>query len=202
MLSVFVGRNSTIKKEIQDFWQHNDLNNSNFVNKLNIKQTKLESFLRTDYNNPTLLKEALDCQPNNTKSRVKIWKENTIIIDENGVVSDKTGTITTKQDRHPNSGNLYFNPKNNKSRFRFLTPRECFLLMGFDEEDYEKLIKEKYYTRTKSLFFSRDVLYKLSGNSIVVNVLEQVFDQMLKIDKIINNNSCLRRNPQISYKDG
>ena len=61
------------------------------------------------------------------------------IIDENGNIADHSATITTKQDRHPNSGNLYFDyPKNKLSKYRFLTPRECFLLMGFDENDYEK----------------------------------------------------------------
>ena len=58
-------------------------------------------------------------------------------IDKKFNIKDIVQTITTKQDRHPNSGNIYFNPKNDKSRYRFLTPRECFLLMGFDEKDFD-----------------------------------------------------------------
>ncbi len=34
---------------------------------------------------------------------------------------------------------VYFNPNDKKSKYRFLTPRECFILMGFDEKDYEVL---------------------------------------------------------------
>jgi DNA (cytosine-5)-methyltransferase 1 len=127
-------------------------------------------------------------QPNDTDSRRKIWKQKSKIVDENGVLSEKTQTITTKQDRHPNSGNIYFDYDfNKKSKFRFLTPRECFLLMGFDEKDFDVLIQNNFAMPNKSLFFSRDVLFKLAGNSIVVDVLEQVFNQMLELDEILKN---------------
>ena len=96
-------------------------------------------------------------------------------------------TITTKQDRHPNSGNIYFNPNNNKSNYRFLTPRECFVLMGFDEKDYEKIINNNFNSRKNSLFFSRDKMYKLAGNSIVVNMLEAIFEQAMDLNNILYN---------------
>ena len=47
--------------------------------------------------------------------------------------------------------------------------REAFLLMGFTEEEY---------TRAASLEFSYRKLNKLIGNSIVVNVLEALFNAM------------------------
>lgn len=50
---------------------------------------------------------------------------------------------------------------------RRLTPRECWRLMGFDDEDFEKAKKVNSNTQ----------LYKQAGNSIVVNVLEQIFKQ-------------------------
>lgn len=40
--------------------------------------------------------------------------------------------------------------------------------MGFDEKDYEQLINNNFEARKNALFFSRDRLYKLAGNSIVV----------------------------------
>lgn len=54
-------------------------------------------------------------------------------------------------------------------RIRKLTPKECWRLMGFTDEDYEKA-KE---------INSDSQLYKQAGNSIVVNVLEAIFKEML-----------------------
>jgi DNA (cytosine-5)-methyltransferase 1 len=50
-------------------------------------------------------------------------------------------------------------------RIRKLTPKECWRLMGFDDEDFERA--EKVNSNTQ--------LYKQAGNSIVVNVLEAIF---------------------------
>ena len=41
--------------------------------------------------------------------------------------------------------------------------------MGFDDKDYEKAVKVNSNTQ----------LYKQAGNSIVVNVLEEIFKQIL-----------------------
>ena len=54
-------------------------------------------------------------------------------------------------------------------RIRKLTPKECFRLMGFDDEDYEKASKINSNTQ----------LYKQAGNSIVVNVLEAILRNLL-----------------------
>jgi DNA (cytosine-5)-methyltransferase 1 len=140
----------------------------------------LEKYLRFNYNFESYYNEALESQPNNTKSRVKIWNENPKIIDEKGNIANLIPTITTKQDRHPNSGNIYFEGDKDKSKFRYLTPRECFLLMGFDEYDYEKLNNLKLDSFNKSAFLSRDIKYKLAGNSVVVPILEAVFYAIIK----------------------
>lgn len=58
----------------------------------------------------------------------------------------------------------------NDLRIRKLTPRETWRLMGFDDEDFEKA--EKVNSNTQ--------LYKQAGNSIVVNVLEAIFKNLLK----------------------
>ena len=55
-----------------------------------------------------------------------------------------------------------------KIRIRKLTPKECFRLMGFDDEDFEKAKEVN----------SDCQLYKRAGNSIVVNVLEAIFQQL------------------------
>lgn len=50
-------------------------------------------------------------------------------------------------------------------RIRKLTPKECFRLMGFDDESFGKA----------EVVNSNTQLYKQAGNSIVVDVLEQLF---------------------------
>lgn len=54
-------------------------------------------------------------------------------------------------------------------RIRKLTPKECWRLMGFDDSDFEKAEKVN----------SNAQLYKQAGNSIVVNVLEAIFKNLL-----------------------
>ena len=57
-----------------------------------------------------------------------------------------------------------------ENRIRKLTPKECWRLMGFDDEDVDKAKKVNSNTQ----------LYKQAGNSIVVNVLEAIFSVLLK----------------------
>ena len=52
-------------------------------------------------------------------------------------------------------------------RIRKLTPRECFRLMGFTDDDFDKI---------KGI--SNSQLYKMAGNSIVVNVLTEIFKEL------------------------
>lgn len=57
-------------------------------------------------------------------------------------------------------------------RIRKLTPRECWRLMGFDDEDFDKAAKVNSNTQ----------LYKQAGNSIVVDVLEHLIKNLLEGD--------------------
>jgi DNA (cytosine-5)-methyltransferase 1 len=57
-------------------------------------------------------------------------------------------------------GNMFY-------RIRKVTPKECWRLMGFSDEDFEKAEKVN----------SNSQLYKQAGNSIVVQVLEAVFKE-------------------------
>lgn len=58
---------------------------------------------------------------------------------------------------------------NYQIKIRKLTPRECWRLMGFDDEDFEK---------ARDVPMSNTQLYKQAGNSIVVNVLERIFKKL------------------------
>lgn len=189
MLSVFVGNNKLNEQITNEYFTTHDLNDNKYIESLSIIRKPLKSFLKLNYSKSIFFNEALESQPNNTKSRLKIWKENSKIVNEENKIAKRVQTITTKQDRHPNSGNIYFNINNQKSQYRFLTPRECFVLMGFHEKDFNVLIDNNINTRGKSMFFSRDILNKLAGNSIVVDVLEHVFNQMLEIRELLITNS-------------
>lgn len=54
-------------------------------------------------------------------------------------------------------------------RISKLTPRECFRLMGVSERDIDTLLNAG---------ISNSQLYKLAGNSIVVNCLTAIFRQL------------------------
>lgn len=56
-------------------------------------------------------------------------------------------------------------------RIRRLTPLECWRLMGFSDEDFKAAEENKLNSDTQ--------LYARAGNSIVVNVLEAIFGEML-----------------------
>lgn len=59
----------------------------------------------------------------------------------------------------------------NNYRIRKLTPRECWRLMGVKDEQFDKLHD-----------ISNSQLYKMAGNSIVVDVLMRIFENMFTQD--------------------
>jgi DNA (cytosine-5)-methyltransferase 1 len=58
---------------------------------------------------------------------------------------------------------------------RKISPRECWRLLGFTDADYD---------RVAATNIPKTALYKLPGNSIVVTVLEAIFDVLLKDIKV------------------
>ena len=62
-------------------------------------------------------------------------------------------------------------------RIRKLTPKECWRLMGFSDESFDK---------AKATGISDSQLYKQAGNSIVVNVLEKILEELF-INKTITD---------------
>lgn len=81
------------------------------------------------------------------------------VVDSNGLaptVKENHGTVTAT---------------NVDYKIRKLTPKECWRLMGFSDEDFEK---------AANVPTSNTQLYKQAGNSIVVNVLEKIFENLFK----------------------
>lgn len=68
-------------------------------------------------------------------------------------------------------GNLQPKITENDCRIRKLTPKECWRLMGFTDDEFEK---------AKASGVSNTQLYKQAGNSIVVDVLEGIFKNLFK----------------------
>ena len=69
---------------------------------------------------------------------------------------------------------------NDTIRIRKLTPKEAFRLMDVSDEDFEKirtaLIEEHYNGKDKA----NSQLYKMAGNSIVVNCMVKIFTNLFK----------------------
>lgn len=192
MISVYVGSNKTTKNRVLKYFDSktpndivSDYKESKYYNKILISD-----LLRINYEDEKLFSEAVECTPNDTVSRREIWEENPQIILPDGTQNpniETIRTITTKQDRNPNSGNLYFDSGiDGRSHFRYLTPRECFLFMGFTDEDYDNVIKNNPEVHKNSKLFPRDKLIRMAGNSIPVKLLEGIFLQITKIDKLLN----------------
>lgn len=80
-------------------------------------------------------------------------------------------TLTERPDRCPGPGVI----KTSDGRYRYPTEREYWRLMGFDDADFDLMLKEfpqKENCRSATL-------YALAGNSIVVQVLESIFEVLL-----------------------
>lgn len=84
---------------------------------------------------------------------------------------DFVGSLTTQCGNVGHCGCFGTKENNDENgiRIRKLTPKECWRLMGFTDEDFEKVQKVNSNTQ----------LYKQAGNSIVKQVLMAIFKQMI-----------------------
>lgn len=109
----------------------------------------------------------------NYKKLVETVEKNEMPVDEvkldlyNRNLTDNCGTLS---DPCHNNNRLW-----DSLRIRKLTPKECFRLMGFKDKDIECLIENK---------ISNTQLYKMAGNSIVVDVLKYIFVELFKVINI------------------
>lgn len=74
-------------------------------------------------------------------------------------------------------------------RIRRLTPLECWRLMGFSDEDFRAAEADEINSDTQ--------LYAQAGNSIVVNVLEAIFGEMLPKGQAIKEEAEQERKEQV-----
>lgn len=194
MLSVYFGNDEELYNKLVEYFsgiEEDDVKKSYRKTKFYKKKKSLKKLLRTNYSDKRLLEEAIECTPNDTPSRRRIWEENPQIILPDGSFNPEIRyirTITTKQDRNPNSGNLYFDSGiDGKSKFRYLTPRECLLFMGFRDKDFKNIKKRNVEFHKGDWFFPRDKIIRMAGNSIPVKLLEGMFWLMIQTDKYIED---------------
>lgn len=190
MISVFIGDDKKKEVDIVDYFNHTtpesivrDYVTSEYYRNISVKELLR---LAKSPDSP-FWQEAVACTPKDTPSRRKIWEENPKIVKEDGSLTTETfiRTITTKQDRNPNSGNIYFDSKiEGRGKFRYLTPRECMLFMGFTDEDYDNIVANNPALKVHSSLFPRDKIIRMAGNSIPVKLLEGFFYQLYKLEEI------------------
>jgi DNA (cytosine-5)-methyltransferase 1 len=90
-------------------------------------------------------------QPNSTTRRGRVGKQIS-----NTLTTSCNMAVVVKED-------------NMEYRIRKLTPKECWRLMGFKDEQFLKAEQ----------VCSNSQLYKQAGNSIVVNVMEEIFKNLI-----------------------
>ena len=103
---------------------------------------------------------------NNDKNKIKVLGNYKPSQHECGRVVDKSGITPTMKENH----GAVITTMTDNLRIRKLTPKECWRLMSFSDEDYDKASK----------VCSQCQLYKQAGNSIVVKVLEEIFKKLFK----------------------
>lgn len=81
------------------------------------------------------------------------------------VQPQRSNTLTT-------SDNLGVLVDNEPIRIRKLTPKECWRLQGFEDEQYEKA----------AAINSNSQLYKQAGNAVTVNVVEEIGKHIMRIE--------------------
>lgn len=106
-----------------------------------------------------------------------------------GVIESHCWTITERQDRCPNAGIIRLK---NVARYRYLTEREVWRLMGFDDSDFDLMLKQ--FPTKKG--FRNATLYALAGNSIVVPILEELFrviiEKSQELEAKVSHNTQLK----------
>ncbi|ABN45194.1 Modification methylase, putative [Streptococcus sanguinis SK36] len=184
MLSVLAENDIEIRR-IDEYLNANDLQTFKTTQLKNISD-----FLRLDYSVEKYKKEAIESTPRFTESRKKIFRDNIVLATGTKINASAAKTVTTKQDRNPNSGIIKY-AKNDylvewNTHYRNLTPRECFMLMGFKEEQFDLLLLNNFENKKGSYFLTASKLIKMAGNSIVVPILEEIFKQMEEIKKVLD----------------
>ena len=152
------------------------------VGKMRIQEKDYcDTILARDWKDPKCVRIGVDLKSKDIRLKSLVAKTK---FEEGKVLNMDLYNQTTNEDisqcitePHHNSQRLF-----DGYRIRKLTPKECWRLMGFDDEDFEK---------AEAIHTSNTQLYKQAGNSIVVNVLEKIFRNIFLEGKNVNNTNTL-----------
>lgn len=170
---VSVRKNAIDTKEfVEELRQHKKYSNQFLAEQIGVPITTVEHWFRTDKSqsipNPSQwykLKELLglddkyDAFVTEFEEREGTYEKANRCYGTDGLAPTLTNTSSEEKIIH-------------NYRIRKLTPRECWRLMGVRDEQYDKLHD-----------LSNTQLYKLAGNSIVVDVLMGIFKNLLLSDE-------------------
>lgn len=116
------------------------------------------------------------CNGGNRQPKVIVRTDKTICLNSKGGRGGKEGLQPSLQDRVYSVEGIatacttcYPTKIKQETEIRKLTPKECFRLMGFDDRDIDTL---------RDNGISDAQLYKMAGNSIVVDVVYHIFEQL------------------------
>lgn len=149
-------------------------------------QFKINELLDDEVDSEYYINEYFIKQIKNTNFKKDNYKENTFKL-ANGLYNDFAiadyrydeglrirknnlcPTLTTRGKQSLSGVPIIYKDKT----MRFITSKECWRLMGFDDTDFEKAAKVNSNTQ----------LYKQAGNSIVVNVLEGIITNLINDER-------------------
>ena len=161
-----------LKKILKESKIKSGLTNNEISNKLNIEKTTVDHWFRSDncFSIPSRdvwfsLKKILNITTKDFDKSIIEYKIKENEFDTSNrvyLISGLSPTLTC--DNEANAKKIL-----EHSKVRKLTPLECWRLMSFSDEDFYK---------AKNIGISNSQLYKQAGNSIVVKVLEGIFENL------------------------
>ena len=157
-----------LKNTLRECKKKTKLTNKEIANRLNVELTTVEHWFRTDkcFSIPDAyiwysLKELLQIDTDTFDKSITTFTQ------QEGVY-EKANRVYNTEGIAPTLTNQSAEKITNNYSLRKLTPRECWRLMGFTDEQFDKATE----------VCSNTQLYKQAGNSIVVNVLEEIFKNL------------------------
>lgn len=162
------------------------LSNKKIAEKLNVPMTMVEHWFRKDkyFAIPDAdiwfkLKSLLGIETDEFDAAITTFEEKEGVYEKSERHYFVDGIAPTLTSTSARTEKFIENPNGNGLRIRKLTPKECFRLMGFDDEDYEKVRNVNSETQ----------LYKQAGNSIVVPVIEHIMMKLFECNVLKKHNN-------------
>ena len=97
--------------------------------------------------------------------KIESWKQRGYIYDPDGIV----GTITANDSKGPK----LISEQGEELKVRKLTPRECWRLQEFTDEQFDKAAKVNSATQ----------LYRQAGNAVTVNVVHEIGEAIVQFER-------------------